>query len=335
MILRAALALLVCLASPGLAADRAPAAPPPEMAALIGTYGAEPPLVDIRERDGQLRADGAGLADVPLVRNAQRYAATRRGSPALIVFIGREGVVSSMVVDGRPLRRRDTGAEIETRIRAGVRTDIGTIRMGALAMSPPAEPPAERREELVDLARGVPGVRLDIRYATSNNFMGVPLYEQPGAFLQRPAAEALARVAAALRPLGYGLMIHDAYRPWYVTRMFWDATPEESHEFVANPQQGSRHNRGCAVDLTLYRLDSGAVVEMPGRYDEMSPRSYADYSGGTSRQRWERDLLRREMERQGFEVYAQEWWHFDFGGWAKYGIMNVPLSSLIARQRAR
>ena len=136
---------------------------------------------------------------------------------------------------------------------------------------------------------------------------------------------------AALKAYGYGLLIHDGYRPWFVTRMFWDATPDYAHVFVADPAKGSRHNRGCAVDLTLYELKTGQAIEMTGQYDEMSPRSFADYRGGTSRQRWLRDLLRREMEAQGFSVYPQEWWHFDYSRWADYGIGTASFSDL-ARQ---
>ncbi len=119
-------------------------------------------------------------------------------------------------------------------------------------------------------------IKLDIRYATTNNFLGTPVYSQPRAFLQRPAAEALLRASKKLNAMGYGLLIHDAYRPWYVTKIFWDATPEDKHVFVADPSQGSRHNRGCAVDLSLYELDTGKPVAMVGVYDEMSERSYQD-----------------------------------------------------------
>jgi D-alanyl-D-alanine dipeptidase len=168
----------------------------------------------------------------------------------------------------------------------------------------------------------------DIRYATSNNFMGFPLYERARAYLQRPAAEALHRVALGLRPQGYGLLIYDAYRPWYVTKLFWDAVPDAAHIFVANPSVGSRHNRGCAVDLSLYHLATGKPVEMTGRYDEMSPRSFSDFVGGTSRQRWYRDLLRTAMEAQGFTVYAQEWWHFDYKDSDQYAIGNSRFDQL-------
>ena len=104
--------------------------------------------------------------------------------------------------------------------------------------------------------------------------------------------------------------------------MFWDATPMHQREFVANPASGSRHNRGAAVDLSLFALQTGEPIEMPGGYDEFSQRSYSDYAGGTERQRWHRDLLRQVMESEGFTVNAGEWWHFDYRDWREYGIRN-------------
>ena len=96
------------------------------------------------------------------------------------------------------------------------------------------------------------------------------------------------------------------------------------------PAQGSRHNRGCAVDLTLYELKTGKAVEMVGGYDEMSDRSYPDYPGGTARQRWHRELLRHAMEEEGFSVYEAEWWHFDYQDWRKYPILNLTFDELRA-----
>src|SRR6266446_6429365 len=199
---------------------------------------------------------------------------------------------------------------------------IDGLRFVALAAKPPEESGSFRKPELVELALLNPSIHLDIRYATSNDFLGTPVYSQARAFLQRPAADTLLRVQQKLKPLGYGLLIHDAYRPWYVTKIFWDATPPEGKIFVADPEKGSRHNRGCAVDLTLYDLKTGQAVEMVGGYDEFSDRSYADYPGGTSRQRWHRDLLRRAMEAEGFTVYEAEWWHFDFRDWREYALGN-------------
>ena len=115
-------------------------------------------------------------------------------------------------------------------------------------------------------------------------------------------------------------MLHDGYRPWSVTWIFWQATPDESHEFVADPAKGSKHNRGCAIDLTLFDLKTKKAVDMPGLYDEMSPRSFPDYQGGTSRQRAFREVLRQAMEKEGFTVYDSEWWHFDYKDWQRYAI---------------
>src|SRR5947207_2017769 len=115
-----------------------------------------------------------------------------------------------------------------------------------LALRPPNEKGSFRTPDLVELAPLAPSIHLDIRYATAHDFLGTAVYTEARAFLERPAAQALLRVQQKLKPLGYGLLILDAYRPWYVTKIFWDATPPEGKIFVADPAQGSRHNRGCA-----------------------------------------------------------------------------------------
>ena len=201
---------------------------------------------------------------------------------------------------------------------------IEQLRAEALAATPPVETPPRAAHDLVDLATVDPRIRFDIRYATTNNFMGSRMYERPNPRLQRPAAEALGRVARALAAQGYGILVFDAYRPWYVTKMFWEATPNSLRAFVADPAKGSRHNRGAAVDLTLYELKSGRIVKMPSGYDEFTPRAAANYEGGTAEQRRLRDLLRTAMTAEGFLVYAEEWWHFDFKDWQAWSIGNVP-----------
>ena len=205
---------------------------------------------------------------------------------------------------------------------------VAELREAARAATPPAEPGPFRAVDLVELATLDPAVRLDVRYATADNFLGTPVYEEARAFLQRPAAEALLRAHRALREKGYGLLVHDAYRPWWVTKVFWDATPEDKREFVADPGKGSRHNRGCAVDLTLYRLADGLPVEMPSLYDEMTERAYPGYPGGTAEERRHRDLLRTAMENEGFTVFESEWWHFDYRDWREYPILNVPFTAI-------
>ncbi len=216
----------------------------------------------------------------------------------------------------------------QTSFRITPQRPVAELRREALAATPPAEKGDFRPAELVSLTGLVPRVKLEIRYATTNNFLGTPVYEQARAFLQRPAAEALARVARALERRGYGLLVFDAYRPWYVTKIFWDATPDGKKEFVADPATGSKHNRGCAVDLTLYDLKTGRAVTMPSGYDEMSERAYADYPGGTAAERQHRETLKAAMAAEGFEVYPQEWWHYDYKDWKFYGIGNVPFDRI-------
>jgi D-alanyl-D-alanine dipeptidase len=205
---------------------------------------------------------------------------------------------------------------------------VPELRAAALKAAPPVETGDFRKPDLVDLGTLGADIHFDIRYATSNNFLGTPFYSEARAFLQRPAAGALLHAAAVLRTQGFGLLIHDAYRPWYVTKMFWDGTPDKLHGFVADPQKGSKHNRGCAVDMSLYDLKSGKPVIMPSGYDEMTPRAFPGYSGGTEEERKRRDLLRRAMEAQGFTVDKSEWWHFDYRDWPRYPILNIPFSEI-------
>ena len=205
---------------------------------------------------------------------------------------------------------------------------VAELQAIALAASPPVEHGDFRPSDLVELTELEPTIKLDIRYATTRNFLGTPLYSQARAFMQRPAAVALARVQKSLAAEGYGLLVHDAYRPWYVTKIFWDATPVDKHEFVADPASGSRHNRGCAVDLTLYTLADGRPVEMPSLYDEMSQRAYPTYAGGPEEPRRLRELLRRHMEAEGFSVFQYEWWHFDYRDWKSYALQNARFEDI-------
>jgi zinc D-Ala-D-Ala dipeptidase len=199
------------------------------------------------------------------------------------------------------------------------------LTSGALAQDrPPRDPKATRQADLVELVTLDPTIALDIRYAKSNNFLGKPVYPEARAFLQRPAAEALLRAHRGLTRHGYGLLVHDGYRPWAITKLFWDMTAgSPMQEFVADPKSGSKHNRGCAVDLTMYDLATGEAVQMPGEYDEASLRSYPTYAGGPPEARAKRDLLRAVMEAEGFAVEPNEWWHFNYKDWTQYPILDI------------
>ncbi len=213
--------------------------------------------------------------------------------------------------------------------RLAVLACVLVVGVGLAAQAgPPVDPKATRTADLVELVALDPSIKLDIRYAGTDNFLGKPVYPEARAFLQRPAAEALAAAHRDLARDGYGLLIHDGYRPWAITKLFWDMTSGTQREFVADPATGSKHNRGCAVDLTLYDLATGRVVEMPGGYDEMTRRSYPDYRGGPPDARARRDLLRRAMENHGFTVEPNEWWHFNYRDWEQYPILDVPFAEI-------
>jgi D-alanyl-D-alanine dipeptidase len=227
------------------------------------------------------------------------------------------------------LRKRIIAALIALLIFAAA--SLARVQQSPAAASgegPPHEEGTFRQPELVELKKLDPTIKLDIRYATANNFLGRPVYTEARAFLQRPAAEALRRAHRALRKQGYGLVIHDGYRPWSVTKIFWDATAEDKKIFVADPAKGSRHNRGCAVDLSMFDLKTGKTVEMPSLYDEMSERAHINYQGGSIEARRLRDLLRAVMETEGFAVYEPEWWHYDYKDWQSYRILNISFSDI-------
>ena len=310
-----------------------PAAPAPELAQLVGEYGWDFNVLRIYQRDGKPYVRIEWVDWLPLTRlAADHYAfpADRGLYPleSLTFERGADGKVTAALLGAIRFPRRDFGAEAEATIRAAMNTGIDELRANALKATPPAEPPTAKASDLTAITSVDPGIKLDIRYATTNNFMGKQIYEQPGAFLQRPAAQALGRVQTRLKAQGFGLLIHDAYRPWYVTRMFWDATPEANRIFVADPSKGSRHNRGAAVDLTMIDLKTGKPIVTTGRYDEFASRSFSNYVGGTDEQRWLREVLRTAMEAEGYTVYPQEWWHFDLVGWQAFPIGNYRFSEI-------
>jgi CubicO group peptidase (beta-lactamase class C family)/D-alanyl-D-alanine dipeptidase len=310
-----------------------PASAPEKRRGLIGEYGWDHDTLYILEKDAKLTALIEWYDYYPLVEispDVFRFPDWGLYDGETLTFHrdshGRatEAILSNAVV----FQRRRIAGEDQTSVHIEPLEPVAELRRKAIAAKPPHESGNFREPDLVELTSLDPTIKLDIRYATTNNFMRTVFYPQARAFMQRPAAEAVVRAHRKLQSMGYGLLIHDAYRPWYVTKMFWDGTPPDKRIFVADPSQGSRHNRGCAVDLTLYDLKIGKPAEMVGQYDEMSERSYPDYPGGTGLARWNRALLRRAMENEGFTVYEFEWWHFDFKDWPKYPILNVAAGAL-------
>jgi zinc D-Ala-D-Ala dipeptidase len=181
---------------------------------------------------------------------------------------------------------------------------------------------------LVELIKRDPTIRLDLRYATTNNFTGRVLYRQARAFLQVVAADALVRAHRRAQADGLGLTIFDAYRPWAVTKALWDATAPAQRDFVANPAKGSRHNRGCAVDLTLHDRATGALLEMPSTFDHFGASAHRNYAGASPAAAANRARLADYMEAEGFIGLSNEWWHFDYRDWANYPVLDVAFEAL-------
>ena len=186
-------------------------------------------------------------------------------------------------------------------------------------------------KRLVDVERKVPGVAIDVRYATSNNFMHTPLYPIARVFLREPAARALRDIQSDLARDYLGLKIFDGYRPYSVTQRMWE--PIRNPDFVADPAKGSRHNRGAAVDLTLIDLTTGAELPMPTPYDDFTARARQDFNDLPPEVLANRTKLRDVMTRHGFDPLPTEWWHFDSRGWERFELMDVDLRELEANDR--
>lgn len=309
--------LILILVSVAFGQTAKPAPAPAQWRPLIGEYVDKAQTIIILESNGKLVAVTRGSKDAPreVAENA--------------FYRDKHGNVTQLKLDSGIYTRKPLGPEEgATQLRVKPLRPVSQLLKEAKQAKPPVETGDFLPSDLVELKKLDPTIKLDIRYATSNNLFGTVFYSQPRAFLQRAPAEALVRINRKLKASGYGLLVHDGYRPWYVTKVFWDATPDDKKLFVADPSQGSRHNRGAAVDLSLYDLKTGKPVEMVSTYDETTDRAYPDYPGGTSLQRWQRNLLRSAMEADGFTVYEAEWWHFDYKDWKRYRIGNELFESI-------
>ncbi len=304
-----------------------PAAAPARWLGLVGEYGPDDAILYILEKDGRLCTLFRGKGSEPLIETSQdsfRFGEeSSRENQSVVFKRDSNDRATRVTIRGEHFYRRQIEPESgAAQLRVKPVRPVPELIKEALSCRPPDEGIYNRRSDLVEPTKLDRTIKLDIHYATTNNLFGAAFYSESRTFLQRPAAQALVRINQKLKEFGYGLLVHDAYRPWYVTKVFWDATPQDKKIFVADPSQGSRHNRGAAVDLTLYDLKSGKPVEMVGTCDETTDRSRPDYPGGTSLQRWHRDLLRGSMEADGFNVFELEWWHFDYYDWRTYPIGN-------------
>lgn len=311
-----------------------PAPCPQELLPLLGEYGPDHMPLYIYEKDGQPWCLIEWLFLYPLTikgENELRFSDTfgMYFGENLVFKRDAQGNVTGVTAGGIWFPRRSFGVEEGKVFRIKPLKPVDELLKDALVAQPPVEKGEFQKPQLMEIPTQDMGIKVDLKYATADNFLATPLYPKIAkAYLQKPAVVALTKVQAELKEKGYGLLVYDAYRPWRVTKMFWDAVPEKYHGFVADPKKGSRHNRGCAVDVTLYDLKTGQPVEMVSTYDEFTDRAFPMYVGGTSLQRYHRDLLRRAMEKQGFQVYEGEWWHFDYQDWKRYPIGNQSFEEL-------
>lgn len=177
----------------------------------------------------------------------------------------------------------------------------------------------------VDVEKINPKFCIDIRYATTNNFAGKVLYPVAKCYLRKKVASKLNDVQNALEERGLGLKIFDGYRPLSVQKIMWEIVPDE--RYVANPAEGSKHNRGSAVDVTL--VDSkGQELRMPTGFDDFSVKAHRDCFDLPNEAIENRDLLEKIMVQHGFIPLPTEWWHFDDAEWEDYPIEDVSLESL-------
>jgi len=152
------------------------------------------------------------------------------------------------------------------------------------------------------------------------------MYPQARAFARLPVVLALKQVEAALKLQGLGLKIFDAYRPYAVTVKFYELIKDT--DFVADPAKGSKHNRGCAIDLTIIELKTGKELDMPTSFDSFSKKAASNYIDLPKQEIADRALLKNVMQAHGFTELPTEWWHFDYNGWKNYELLDVPFSAL-------
>ncbi len=179
---------------------------------------------------------------------------------------------------------------------------------------------------MVEIKDSIPDVILDIRYATSNNFTGQQIYNQPKAYARLPVINALQLVQTELKLKGLGLKIYDAYRPYSATVKFYEVYHDTT--YVASPYHGSRHNRGAAVDISLIDLTTGEELEMPTVFDDFTIKAHPDFMDLSKEALQNRRQLIKIMKKYGFTVYPSEWWHFDFNGWEQFEIMDFTFEQL-------
>lgn len=330
---------LLCFTGSALAAPAfEPKDCPKDLKYILGMYYGNGELFLLREnkggvelvyRFGQKDYTFAGSNVYPLVKeHFDSYTINESGplnhlDAAVRIERSREGYGVSCSVGGNRYSRRFFAGENGKPFRFAVSGDWQELKNAASAAVMPANLGAGQQAQLVNLAQAVPGIKLDLRYAGVDNCFGNVLNDDARAFLDVEAAAALNTVQLNLAEYGYGLLVWEAYRPWSVSKLAYDALPPENKSMLPSPEVGFSHNTGRSVDVSLYSLATGEPVDMISDFDEPSIRQYASFAGGTELERYRRDLLRSQMQLAGFTASDMEWWHFDYGDTKAFAHLNV------------
>ena len=308
-------------------------------AALMGVYTGNGAMIVVGEAGGALQVMDGYIPNVnpkeqeqgklyPLTRehyNAYTYkdAGPKKNLEGNVDFErDKNGQGVSLRLDGRIYTRRFEYGENGQPFRIKPEKSMAELRKEAAAALPP-KLKFTKTADLVDLATAVPNLHFALHYTTSNNIFGAPLVLSKKAYLDRNATQALIRVQKDLQPYGYGLVVWEAYRSWSDFKLATLALGQKYKNYLPRAEKGFSHNTGCAIAVSLYELSSGEPVPMICDFDAVSPAQYSDFPGGTELQRWQRDLLREQMAKEGFEASKNEWWHFDFDHKTKYEILNI------------
>ena len=337
------LSMLLCLCF--FAAGHGWAAPafepkdcPKDLKYILGMYYGNGEMFLLRENNGEVELvyrfgqndyTFAGSNVYPLYKeHFDSYTINESGplnhlDAAVRIERSREGYGVSCSVGGNRYSRRFFAGENGRPFRFAPVSDWQALKTAADAAVMPAQLGAGQQAQLVDLAQAVPGLKFDLRYAQADNCFGQALTDDQRAFLDADAAQALAQAQQYLKPYGYGILVWEAYRPWYVSKLAYDALPADKKSMLPAPEIGFSHNTGRSIDVSLYLLATGENAGMISGFDEPSVRQYASFAGGTTLERYRRDLLRSAMQMAGFTASGTEWWHFDYGDIKGFAHLNV------------
>lgn len=337
------LSMLLCLCF--FAAGHGWAAPafepkdcPKDLKYILGMYYGNGEMFLLRENNGEVELvyrfgqkdyTFAGSNVYPLYKeHFDSYTINESGplnhlDAAVRIERSREGYGVSCSVGGNRYSRRFFAGENGRPFRFAPVSDWQALKTAANAAVMPAQLGAGQQAQLVDLAQFVPGLKFDLRYAQADNCFGQALTDDQRAFLDAEAALALAQAQQYLEPYGYGILVWEAYRPWSVSKLAYDALPADKKSMLPAPEVGFSHNTGRSIDVSLYLLATGENAGMISGFDEPSVRQYASFAGGTTLERYRRDLLRSAMQMAGFTASETEWWHFDYGDIKGFAHLNV------------